>query len=83
MMAAETQSPSSARQAISAAKVQIGRSGRFIGQEAIQLHGGIGMTMEYERRPLLQARHHDRFSCLVTPATILGLLADTGGLATA
>jgi pimeloyl-CoA dehydrogenase small subunit len=32
--------------AISAAKVQIGRSGRFIGQEAIQLHGGIGMTEE-------------------------------------
>lgn len=35
------------RRAISAAKVQIGRSGRFIGQQAIQLHGGIGMTMEY------------------------------------
>ncbi len=35
------------RQALSAAKVQIGRSGRFIGQQAIQLHGGIGMTMEY------------------------------------
>ena len=36
------------RKAISAAKVQIGRSGRFIGQQAIQLHGGIGMTMEYK-----------------------------------
>ena len=35
------------RRAISAAKVQIGRSGRHIGQEAIQLHGGIGVTMEY------------------------------------
>ena len=34
------------RQAISAAKVQIGRSGRFVGQQAIQIHGGIGMTME-------------------------------------
>ncbi|WP_185984368.1 acyl-CoA dehydrogenase family protein [Aureimonas mangrovi] len=33
-------------QAVSAAKVQIGRSARLIGQEAIQLHGGIGMTME-------------------------------------
>ena len=33
--------------AVAAAKVQIGRSGRKIGQEAIQLHGGIGMTMEY------------------------------------
>jgi alkylation response protein AidB-like acyl-CoA dehydrogenase len=29
------------------AKLQIGRSARHIGQEAIQLHGGIGMTAEY------------------------------------
>ena len=34
--------------AISAAKVQIGRSARFVGQQSIQLHGGIGMTMEYK-----------------------------------
>jgi pimeloyl-CoA dehydrogenase small subunit len=33
--------------AVAAAKVQIGRSGKKIGQEAVQLHGGIGMTMEY------------------------------------
>jgi len=32
--------------AISAAKVQIGKSARFVGQEAVQLHGGIGMTEE-------------------------------------
>ena len=36
------------RKAISAAKVQIGRAARFVGQQAIQLHGGIGMTMEYK-----------------------------------
>jgi pimeloyl-CoA dehydrogenase small subunit len=36
------------RNALSAAKVQIGHSGRFIGQQAVQLHGGIGMTMEYK-----------------------------------
>ena len=35
------------RRVVSAAKVQIGKSGRFIGQQAIQLHGGIGMTDEY------------------------------------
>ncbi|MEU4597566.1 acyl-CoA dehydrogenase family protein [Nocardia sp. NPDC023988] len=29
------------------AKLRIGRSGRHIGQEAIQMHGGIGMTAEY------------------------------------
>lgn len=32
--------------AVAAAKVQIGRSGKFIGQQAVQLHGGIGMSME-------------------------------------
>jgi pimeloyl-CoA dehydrogenase small subunit len=34
--------------AISAAKTQIGRSGRFIGQQSVQLHGGIAMTYEYK-----------------------------------
>jgi alkylation response protein AidB-like acyl-CoA dehydrogenase len=33
--------------AISAAKVQIGRSGRLIGQSSVQMHGGIGITDEY------------------------------------
>jgi pimeloyl-CoA dehydrogenase small subunit len=46
MMAAE-EDAAERRNAVSAAKVQIGRSGKFIGQQAIQLHGGIGMTMEY------------------------------------
>ncbi|SPM31690.1 acyl-CoA dehydrogenase family protein [Mycobacterium terramassiliense] len=31
----------------SRAKVQIGRSGRHIAQESIQMHGGIGVTAEY------------------------------------
>src|SRR5579863_3793058 len=35
------------RRAISGAKVQIGKSGRFVGEQSIQLHGGIGMTDEY------------------------------------
>jgi pimeloyl-CoA dehydrogenase small subunit len=47
MMAAE-ENIVERRNAISAAKVQIGRSGKFVGQQAIQLHGGIGMTMEYK-----------------------------------
>ena len=33
---------------ISAAKAQIGRSAKFIGQQATQLHGGIAMTYEYK-----------------------------------
>ena len=32
--------------AVAAAKVQVGKSGKFVGQQSIQLHGGIGMTME-------------------------------------
>ena len=47
MMAAE-ENAAERRNAVAAAKVQIGRSGKFIGQQAIQLHGGIGMTMEYK-----------------------------------
>ncbi len=35
------------RRSVQAAKIQIDLSSRLIGQEAIQLHGGIGMTMEY------------------------------------
>jgi alkylation response protein AidB-like acyl-CoA dehydrogenase len=35
------------RRQVRAAKVQVDLSARHVGQEAIQLHGGIGMTMEY------------------------------------
>jgi pimeloyl-CoA dehydrogenase small subunit len=34
------------KKAASAAKVQIGRAGRFVGQQAVQIHGGMGMTDE-------------------------------------
>ena len=34
------------KKAASAAKVQVGKAGRFIGQNAVQLHGGMGMTDE-------------------------------------
>jgi pimeloyl-CoA dehydrogenase small subunit len=47
MMAAEPDE-GERRKAIAAAKVQIGKSARFVGETAIQLHGGIGMTMEYK-----------------------------------
>ncbi|MCZ6459092.1 MAG: acyl-CoA dehydrogenase family protein [Gammaproteobacteria bacterium] len=35
-----------AKKAVSAFKVQVGKSGRFVGQSAVQLHGGMGMTEE-------------------------------------
>jgi alkylation response protein AidB-like acyl-CoA dehydrogenase len=39
---------------LSAVKVQLCRSLRYVGQQAIQLHGGIGMTMEYKVGHLFQ-----------------------------
>jgi alkylation response protein AidB-like acyl-CoA dehydrogenase len=35
------------RRALSQAKVQLGHSARFVGQQCIQMHGGIGVTDEY------------------------------------
>jgi alkylation response protein AidB-like acyl-CoA dehydrogenase len=40
--------PVARRRGVSAAKVQMAKSGRFVGQNAIQLHGGIGMSEEYK-----------------------------------
>jgi alkylation response protein AidB-like acyl-CoA dehydrogenase len=65
--------------AMSAAKVQIGRAARFVGEQAVQLHGGIGVTEEcsighyYRRLTLLEilfgdTHHH------------LSQLAEAGGL---
>ena len=38
--------PAERAKAAAAVKTQIGQSGRFIGQQAVQLHGGMGMTDE-------------------------------------
>jgi pimeloyl-CoA dehydrogenase small subunit len=46
-MTAESEDAAERKRQMAAVKVQIGRSARFIGQQAIQLHGGIAMTMEY------------------------------------
>ncbi len=35
------------RRALARAKVQLGQSMRFVGQQSVQLHGGIGVTDEY------------------------------------
>jgi alkylation response protein AidB-like acyl-CoA dehydrogenase len=41
------EAPAVRRRAVAQAKVQLGQSARYLGQQAIQLHGGIGMTDEY------------------------------------
>ena len=38
--------PNTRARAVSAAKATIGRAARFVGQQAVQLHGGMGMTEE-------------------------------------
>ena len=38
--------PDTRARAVSAAKATVGRAARFIGQNAVQLHGGMGMTEE-------------------------------------
>ena len=45
-MAADFDDAKERATAVAAAKVQIGKSGKFVGQQSIQLHGGIGMTQE-------------------------------------
>lgn len=53
-----------ARKAVSALKVQIGKGGKFVGQNAVQLHGGMGMTDE------LNVGHY--FKRLTTIETLFG-----------
>jgi pimeloyl-CoA dehydrogenase small subunit len=53
-----------AQRAVSAFKVQVGKSGRFVGQNAVQLHGGMGMTDE------LSVGHY--FKRLTTIDTMFG-----------
>ena len=40
--------PGARRQAVSGAKVIVGQAARLVGQEAVQLHGGMGMTDELD-----------------------------------
>ena len=55
---------SDAKKAISGLKYQVGKAGRFIGQQAVQLHGGMGVTDE------LNVGHY--FKRLTTVGTIFG-----------
>jgi alkylation response protein AidB-like acyl-CoA dehydrogenase len=80
---ADEENATERRRAIAAAKVQIGRSGRHVGQEAIQLHGGIGMTMEYKvghyfkRMTMIDMLYGDADAHLQTLALLGGLFGET------
>lgn len=43
----DSDDPAARRRAVSIAKYQVGKGGRFVSEQSIQLHGGIGMTEEY------------------------------------
>ena len=80
-MMAEEPNAAERRKAIAAAKVQIGRSAKLVGQQAIQLHGGIGMTMEYKvghyfkRATMIDTQFGDADHHLAELARLGGLVA--------
>ena len=47
------------RRALSQAKVQLGTSMRYVGQQCIQMHGGIGVTDEY-----IAGHYFKRLTCI-------------------
>ncbi|MFY8083587.1 MAG: acyl-CoA dehydrogenase family protein [Rubrivivax sp.] len=77
------QAPAARRRALSQAKVQLGRSMRFVGQECIQLHGGIGVTDEYiashcfKRLTMLEMTWGDTLHHL---GEVSGRMQDTAGV---
>ncbi len=68
---------------LSQAKLQLGESMRFVGQQCIQLHGGIGMTDEYaashyfKRLTMLELAHGDSLHHL---GQVSASLQDTAGV---
>jgi len=46
-MMADSEDADERVRAMHAAKSEIGKAGKLVGENAIQLHGGVGMTMEY------------------------------------
>jgi pimeloyl-CoA dehydrogenase small subunit len=83
MMSEEPDALERAR-AISAAKVQIGHSGKFVGEQAIQLHGGIGMTDEnqvghyFRRLTMIEILFGDTGHHLTALARAGGLIRNSG-----
>ncbi|HEY7458503.1 MAG TPA: acyl-CoA dehydrogenase family protein [Xanthobacteraceae bacterium] len=80
MMSAESDADERAK-ALSAVKAQIGRSGHIVGEIGTQLHGGIGMTMEYKgghyfkRLVMIDAMFGDADHHLAALARMGGLVA--------
>jgi len=71
------------RRAIAQAKYQLGQSMRFVGQQCIQLHGGIGVTDEYlashyfKRLTVMEMTYGDSMHQL---GEVSALMQDTAGV---
>ena len=78
-MMSEDRDPAARAQAVSAAKAYIGKTGKLVGEQAIQLHGGIGVTEEcavghyYRRLTMIDILFGDS-------AHHLGAVANAGSL---
>jgi alkylation response protein AidB-like acyl-CoA dehydrogenase len=78
--AIETSAPDTLSAVASAVKARVGRAAKFVAGQAVQLHGGIGMTEEHLVGPIFQratafdlvmgsvSRHQARFTALGNPA---------------
>ena len=71
------------RYALAQAKLQLGQSMRFVGQQCIQLHGGIGVTDEYvashyfKRLTVMEMSYGDTMHQL---GEVSALMQDTAGV---
>ncbi len=71
------------RRAVSQARVQLGQSMRFVGQQCVQLHGGIACTDEYiashyfKRLTMLEMSHGDSLHHL---GEVSARMRDTAGV---
>jgi pimeloyl-CoA dehydrogenase small subunit len=78
-MMADSDDDAERARAMHAAKAEIGRGGTLVGQNAVQIHGGVGMTMDYavghyfKRMTMIDFTFGDSFYHL-------GRLAEMGGL---
>jgi pimeloyl-CoA dehydrogenase small subunit len=78
-MMADSEDALERARAMHAAKTEIGRGGTLVGQNAVQIHGGVGMTMDYavghyfKRMTMIDLTFGDS-------SAHLGKLAEMGGL---
>jgi pimeloyl-CoA dehydrogenase small subunit len=83
-MMAEDPNAEERAKAMAATKVQIGKSAKYVGQQAIQLHGGIGVTMEYKvghyfmRTTVMETQFGDTDHHLAALARAGGLVSAAG-----